>query len=121
MVDSIDNLCNTVLTSWTVERQTRVVVHLFKKWNQWSVPTTVGSDSSASLGRSTPGCWRGELGCELNLGFKSSNVVFFLAVAHWISSRNMGVCPTSPHLWIWRRLITVSLKVSCKGCFGSIG
>ncbi|KAI3358314.1 hypothetical protein L3Q82_014756 [Scortum barcoo] len=58
-VDEIRPELGTVPLEW----QTKVVVvPLFKKGTGECVPTTGGSHFSASLGRSTPGYWRGEFG-----------------------------------------------------------
>ncbi|KAI2665653.1 Craniofacial development protein 2 [Labeo rohita] len=58
----LTRLCNIAWRLGTVplDWQTGVVVPLFKKGTGECVPTIGGSHFSASLGRSTPGYWRGE-------------------------------------------------------------
>ncbi|KAI3361986.1 hypothetical protein L3Q82_012336 [Scortum barcoo] len=75
-----------------VEWQTGVMVPIFNKGTRGYVPTIGGSHSSASLGRSTLGYWRGESDRLLNLGFRRNNVVFVLVVEQWTSSLPLAGC-----------------------------
>lgn len=47
------------------------------------VPTIGGSNSSASLGKSVPGCWKGESIHLLNLGHRRNNVML-VEQALWV-------------------------------------
>uniref|UniRef100_A0A3P9BAF5 Reverse transcriptase domain-containing protein n=1 Tax=Maylandia zebra TaxID=106582 RepID=A0A3P9BAF5_9CICH len=58
----LTRLCNVAWRSGAVpvDWQTGVVVPIFKKGTRGCVPTIGGSHSSDSLGKSMPGCWKGE-------------------------------------------------------------
>ncbi|KAI3367581.1 hypothetical protein L3Q82_026423 [Scortum barcoo] len=126
----LTRLCNIAWRLGTVPLvwQTGVVVPLFKKGDRRVCSNYRGSHFSASLGRSTPGYWRGEFGHADSRPSDSGGTMRFsvvLVVEHWTSSipstgclRVYGSLPNQSTcaLWIWRRHSTVSLVVFCGGC-----
>ncbi|XP_013872670.1 uncharacterized protein LOC106523692 [Austrofundulus limnaeus] len=75
-----------------VEWQTRVVVPIFKKGTGECVLTIVESHFLPSLGKFTPGCWKGGYNKLLNLGFRRSSVAFVLGMKQGTRSLSLQSC-----------------------------
>ena len=84
-----------------------------KKRTGGCAPIIGVSHCSATPGKLTPGCWKGDSGRLLNLRFRRSNVDSVLDMEQWTSSLPLQGC--------WGGRATVSLGGSCGGYWGSIG